>query len=118
MASRTSVPVRERRLRSRLLQLLREGGLLHGNLVERKRKCGNPGCRCQRGEGHYGLYFSFSRDGKQRQIYVPRKWEDRIRDWVARDREVRELLDQLSELHREQLTNREKAPRSGGSAAT
>lgn len=118
MTAKSSMSARERRLRSRLLQLVREGGLLHGNLVERTRKCGNPNCRCQRGEGHRGLYLAHSREGRQRQLYIPRAWEQRVREWEARYREVRDLLEELGDMYRERVKRREDSSRSGDSDAT
>lgn len=119
MSSRGTMPPKERRLRSRLCQLLHEGGLLRGSLIERRRKCGNPKCVCAHGEGHPGVYVNQSREGKNSQLYVPRSWEERTRAWLARYEEVRDLLEQLSELYRERLKNREEQPqRSGDSDAT
>jgi hypothetical protein len=29
-------------------------------------------------------------------VYIPAEWEDRVREWVARYSEVRDLLEQIS----------------------
>jgi len=34
--------------------------------------------------------------GKQRLIYVPKAWEDRVRSWVATYQRVRALLDKIA----------------------
>src|SRR4030042_2337579 len=82
---------KERAKRSRLSQLLHQGGLMRGNLVTMARTCGNPRCRCARGEKHVSLYVSKSTEGKQRLTYVPKDWEEKIREWVDRHHRVREL---------------------------
>ena len=46
-ANRASLSAEDRRLRSRLRQLLSQAdGFLHGSLIEMARRCGNPRCRC------------------------------------------------------------------------
>lgn len=97
------MPAQERRLRSRLIQLLSGHGLLRGTLSARERTCGKPGCRCTRGERHGGLYLVFSEEGRLRQVFVSRAQEKRVRLWVAQYREVRELLEALARLHLERL---------------
>jgi hypothetical protein len=34
--------------------------------------------------------------GKQHMVYVPRDWEDRVREWVDRYQEIRDVLEKLS----------------------
>jgi hypothetical protein len=97
------MPAHERRLRSRLVQLLSAHGLLRGTLSARERTCGKPGCRCTRGEKHGGLYLVFSEQGRLRQVFVSRGQEKQVRLWVAQYREVRELLEALVRLHLERL---------------
>jgi hypothetical protein len=93
----------ERRLRSRLVQLLSGHGVPRGTLSARERTCGKSGCRCARGEKHGGLYLVFSEEGRLRQVFVSRTQERRVRLWVAQYREIRELLETLARLHLERL---------------
>ena len=44
--------VPERRRRSALARLVSQRGLLRGNLLQRRRVCGKPNCKCTRGELH------------------------------------------------------------------
>lgn len=99
---------KERAKRSRLSQLLHQGSLMRGNLVTMARTCGNPRCRCTRGEKHASLYVSKSTEGKQRLTYVPKDWEEKIREWVDRHHKVRELLEELSQMSWESLRHRRK----------
>jgi hypothetical protein len=45
----------------------------------------------------------FSDEGRLRQVFVPRMQEARVRRWVEQYHEVRELLEQLAQLHLERL---------------
>ena len=97
----------ERRLYSRLRDLLREPGLLRGNLVEIKRHCGKKNCRCQQPDSrHRALCLGLSLNGKHRTVYIPADWEEPVRLWVHRHGEVRDLLEQLSLLFLARLQNR------------
>ena len=97
----------ERELRSRLGQLLHSAGFLRGSLSLRERVCGKPNCKCSRGERHVGLYLVASEGGKPRQLFVPRAWEDDVREWVQNHHEARAILEEISELHRARLKKRE-----------
>jgi hypothetical protein len=100
---RGAMAAQERRLRSRLVQLLSGQGVLRGTLSARERTCGKACCRCARGEKHGGLYLVFSEAGRLRQVFVSHSLEPRVRRWVAQYREVRELLDTLARLHLKRL---------------
>ena len=98
MLPRTALPRKDRELYSRLRRLLKEPGLIRGNLVEMRRRCGKRSCRCQGDPQarHRSLYLGLSLNGKHRMIYIPADWEKRVREWAARYSEVRQLLEQIS----------------------
>lgn len=96
--NRSQMSAEERRLRSRLVQLLSQRGLLRGTLSVRYRTCGKSGCKCARGEKHRGVYLVFREAGRFRQVFIPRRLEARVRLWVQQYQEVRELLESLSAL--------------------
>ena len=98
-ASRTAIPARERALRSKLAQIVSGQGLIRGTLLERRRRCGNPGCHCAKGPGHPGLYLILSDGKRQRQLYIPRDWHERVRQWVENHRQARALIHEISEIH-------------------
>jgi hypothetical protein len=105
---RAHLPGEERRLRSRLTQLVHSGGLMRGNLVTMRNTCGKAGCRCQRGQKHESLYVAQSRLGKHRMRYVPRTWHGRIQSWVEQYQEIQRILESLSEQYWEKLENKEE----------
>jgi hypothetical protein len=97
--SPSSLSAEERALRSKLHQLLcRAEGLAHGSLVEMKRRCGKPNCRCASDDAfkHSSLYLSQTRNGKTRMIYIPKDLEETVRRWVADFRRASELLEAVS----------------------
>jgi hypothetical protein len=56
---------------------------VRGTLQVRDRTCGKPNCRCAKGEKHKALYLVVSKEGKQQQLYIPKAYEERGRQWVA-----------------------------------
>jgi len=99
--------VQERRSRSALARLVTQRGLLRGNLLKRRRVCGKANCKCTRGELHPGLYLVFSEGGKLQQLFVPKRWERVVRQWVADYHDARRLLEEISRRYAEKLRQRE-----------
>ncbi len=99
MPSRPSLSASERELFSQLRKLLHEPSpILRGNLVEMKRKCGKKSCHCATDPDsrHRSLYLGLKQGGKQRMVYIPADWEERVREWTERHSRVRELVEEIS----------------------
>jgi len=97
---------REQAWRNRAARLLREEGLLRGSVSARWRVCGKAGCRCAQGRRHAAMYVVYREAGRTTQIYVPKEWGERVRRWVKRYGEVRELLEKLSGLYEARVRQR------------
>ena len=87
---------RESAWRRRVAELLRHDNVMRGNISVRRRVCGKSACRCAQGERHEAMYVVYREAGRTVQLYVPKEWEERVRRWVKRYGEARELLDKLS----------------------
>ena len=96
----------ERDLRSRLAQCISGNGLMRGTLSVREKVCGKSTCKCARGERHVALYLMASKDGKQRQLFVPRSHEAKVRKWLEQYRQAERLLEEISDLHWKKIQNR------------
>lgn len=62
-----------------------------GTLQTTWKRCGKPGCKCERGQLHGPYYRRMFRDesGRQRAVYVKRGDVERVRGEVERARAVR-----------------------------
>lgn len=100
--------VKERDRRSRLARLAHGAGLLRGTLAPRKRVCGKPNCKCAKGEKHASLYLVVRREGELRQLCIPKEFEAQVRQWVGNYQEVKELLEQISELYWDKIRKRQE----------
>lgn len=101
------MPPRERHLRSALNRILCQEGVIHGTLVVRRRVCGKSTCRCTKGQLHESLYLVVTQGGKSRQMYVPRRYEAIVRQWIERYGQARRLLDELSGVHWDKIRHRQ-----------
>jgi hypothetical protein len=98
MRHRGHISAKERKKRSQLAKLLHERRFLCGSLVTMARTCGNPGCKCMRGQKHVSLYLSIKDSAKRKMIYIPRQWEQTISSWVKNYQQMRQLTDEVSQL--------------------
>ena len=53
------------------------------------------------------MYLVASDDGKLRQLFIPRKLELEARECVETYQKIRELLEELSQIHWDKLQRRE-----------
>lgn len=99
--TRSAMSPRERELRSRAAQLISNAGLLHGSWIERKRTCRRASCCCaEPGDNkHSSTYVYRHQDSKLRQLSVTRDQRDTVKRWLEQDRELRQILEELWEIH-------------------
>jgi len=104
---RGKMSAEERSVRSELTKLVSQCAMLRGSLLPRRRVCGKPNCKCARGEKHESLYLVASDGGKVRQLYIPKEWEQTVRQWVEQYQRVRQLLEQISRAYWDKVRNRQ-----------
>jgi len=104
---RAAMSARERQWRSKLAQLVSQRGFIRGALLERRRVCGKPNCKCASGQGHSALYLVLSKEGRTKQLYVPKRWQSDVRQWVANYHDVRDLMEKISQDHWNKVQKRQ-----------
>jgi len=89
--------------------LLERSALVKGALLEVQRTCGNPGCKCARGQKHSCWQLSASVEGKTRTWNVPRRYVGKVKEltgnyrrfrraravWVRLNAEMRERINEM-----------------------
>jgi hypothetical protein len=101
----------EVRRAAKLKALAEVGPLVGGSLCRVKRRCGNPHCKCARGEPHWAYALSFKVKGKTRTVHVPKEMVTEVQGWVREYRRVKRLRADISRnslaiLHRHVPTSR------------
>ena len=88
---------------TRLLPPLAE--ILRGSLMERYLTCGNPNCKCAKGERHGPVwYLSVTLDQSHRKgSTVPADQVEQVRRWIENYHRVKEQLEKISDINRELL---------------
>jgi hypothetical protein len=83
--------------------------VLRGSLMERYLTCGNPDCKCARGERHGPVwYLSVTLDQSRRLgSTVHADQVEQVRQWIANYHRVKDHLEKISDINRE-LLRREK----------
>ena len=89
------------------------GEILRGSLMERYLTCGNPACRCARGERHGPVwYLSVTLNQSQRVgSTVPAEHLDQVRRWIENYHQVKARLEKISGINRELLRRQKRASR-------
>ena len=96
MRHRAKFAPHQRKVRSELAKILHDREFVRASLVTMSRVCGNPNCRCAKGEKHVSLYLSHSQGGRTRKLFVPKKYEARVKRWIENYRRVRQLMEEVS----------------------
>jgi hypothetical protein len=109
MSNLTDTLLRRRRdLAKQLAQL--EPLVLRGSLIERYKRCGHAGCKCQQTRGHGPEYYlSVSQAGGRPEMdYVTEEQARQVANYLKNFQEVRRLLEKICNLNRQLLRHRVK----------
>lgn len=99
MSPKLSIGVLEARRDAKLRQLAEAGPLVQGSLARIGVTCGNPNCKCARGEKHVSHILTKKVRGKSKSLYVPLDMVETVRKWVEEHRRAKRLLKEVSELN-------------------
>jgi hypothetical protein len=79
--------------------------ILRGSLVERYVTCGNPACKCAKGERHGPMWYLTVTLGPGRTTggIVSAEQVDEVRGWIDNYHKLKEHLEKISEINRELL---------------
>src|ERR1700683_3776816 len=78
---------------------------LRGSLVERYVTCGNPACKCAKGERHGPIWYLTVTLGRGRTTggIVSEEKVAEVRGWIENYHKVKDHLEKISEINRELL---------------
>lgn len=90
-----------RMLQARRKRLAGTSPLLDGSLGLVFRPCGTPSCRCHHGgPKHAAHQLTFKDQGRSRSVYVPKDLVEEVRQWLAAQRQLDQLLHEIHQLSR------------------
>ena len=87
--------------------------ILRGSLIERYVTCGNPACKCARGERHGPMWYLTVTLGPGRTTggIIGAELVDRVRTWIENYHTLKDHLEKISEINRELLRRDRKQKR-------
>lgn len=87
----------ETRRDAKLKKLGQLGPIVAASLCRRMVTCGNPQCRCARGEKHESWCLTYKGKGnKTKTVHVPRDMVEEVRAWVNEHKRAKRLLADIS----------------------
>jgi hypothetical protein len=87
-----------RHLEARRKEFSARSPMLAASLVLVQRRCGRPGCHCQKGPRHPTHYLTCKQDGKTRTVYVPKDLLKEVQSWIREHQRLRKLSQHISQL--------------------
>jgi len=89
--------------------------ILRGSLVERYVTCGNPACKCARGERHGPMWYLTVTLGPGRTTggIIAEAQLIEVRAWIENYHKLKDQLEKISEINRELLRRERKQSRKG-----
>ena len=93
--------------------------ILRGSLVERYVTCGNPSCKCSKGERHGPVWYLTVTLGRGRTTggIIAGDQLEQVRNWIENYWQLKDRLEKISEINRELLRReRERTRKHEGRA--
>jgi len=98
--NRAQMSSQERELRSKLNRIIASGEMVRGDLAIIYKKCTTADCGCHKGEQkHPSLYLRVGSGKGRKQYYIPKSRQEEAYQWLARYREAKEILKELSDIY-------------------
>ena len=93
-----SVNVLKARRKSAIKKLTNGKPFIEGSLTKIRVTCGNPNCRCAKGEKHTSHILTKKVKGKSKSVYVPVGMVEEVGKWVLEHRRIKKELKEISAL--------------------
>ena len=88
----------ESRRDAKLRRLAELGPMVAASLCRRMVTCGNPRCRCAKGDKHESWCLTYKKNGRTRTVHVPMAMLEDVRRWVTEHKRAKMLVAQISDL--------------------
>ena len=87
--------------------------ILRGSLVERYVTCGNPACKCAKGERHGPIWYLTVTLGPGRTTggIIGAGQLEEVRGWIENYHQLKDTLEKISEINRELLRRQREQQR-------
>ena len=94
-----SIGVLQSRRDARMKELASLGPMMQGSLCRIGVVCGNPNCRCARGDKHTAYQVTKKVRGTTKTLHIPVDLVEDVTAWIDEHRRAKRLLKEISELN-------------------
>ena len=91
----------EMKVLNRLKYLGKCGPMIAASLGKIFRACGNPNCRCAKGEKHVGWKLTWKENNITKSLYVPVDLVEEVQNWVGEYKKIQEIIKEITEFNKE-----------------
>jgi hypothetical protein len=87
-----------------------DGKILRGSIIESYKKCGKPGCKCEKGVGHgpkHSMTINFPKR-KPEHDYIPLEYVTQVKEYVSNYHQFKDIIEQICAINREILKRRDE----------
>lgn len=81
---------------SKLAKLSEIGPFVMGSLCEVNRRCGNPNCKCAKGQPHKAHVLTYKVRGRSKAVHVPKDMVKEVTKWVNEYKQLKKLIKDIS----------------------
>jgi hypothetical protein len=86
---------------ARLKKLAGVKPFIIGTVVEYEKVCGNPDCKCTRGDKHKAQHLTYKDENQKTvSVYIPADMLAEVKRWTEEYKILKDLLQQISDLQR------------------
>lgn len=86
-------------------QMAQIGPVMRGSVVKLASKCGNSNCRCAQGQKHQQFYFSVSKKGKTKLIFLGESKVQKARTYSDNYKVMVAILEEMTDINMQLLKN-------------
>ena len=86
-------------------QMTKLGSVMRGSVVKLANKCGNPNCRCAQGQKHQQFYFSVSKKGKTKLIFLGKSKVQKARKYTENYKKIVAIIEEMTDINMQLLKN-------------
>ena len=97
-----------RRIAELQKQMTQLGPVMRGSVVELANKCGNQNCCCSQGQKHHQYYFSVSKKGRTKMIFLGKSKVLKARKYSNNYKTMVSILEEMTEINMQLLKDERK----------
>jgi len=95
-----------RRITELQKQMTKLGPAMRGSVVTLANKCGNPNCCCAQGQKHHQLYFSVTKKGRTKLIFLGKSKVQKARKYSDNYKTMMAILEEMTDINIQLLKKR------------